>query len=131
MFRKRLRSNIFLGQDHNAEIRFKYIRRSVKMAADLVLPAPNTPKAGQSVRPSIKPTTSAETSFAEHIESFGLPDYVTSKIGRLVGYIGAEKEQDQENMSRLIIDAKSSGIKDFSLVGGEDSRKSARNPTVQ
>ena len=30
---------------------------------------------------------------AEHIESFGLPDYVTSKIGRLVGYMELKKNK--------------------------------------
>ncbi len=29
----------------------------------------------------------AAQAFAEHIESFDLPEFVTSKIGRLVGYI--------------------------------------------
>ena len=35
----------------------------------------------------------AAQAFAEHIESFGLPDYVTSKIGRLVGYMELRKNK--------------------------------------
>ena len=33
----------------------------------------------------------AAQAFAEHIESFGLPEFVTSKIGRLVGYMELKK----------------------------------------
>ena len=35
----------------------------------------------------------AAQAFAEHIESFGLPDNVTSKIGRLVGYMELKKNK--------------------------------------
>ena len=35
----------------------------------------------------------AAQAFAEHIESFGLPDDVTSKIGRLVGYMELKKNK--------------------------------------
>ena len=35
----------------------------------------------------------AAQAFAEHIESFGLPEFVTSKIGRLVGYMELKKNK--------------------------------------
>ena len=41
----------------------------------------------------------AAQAFAEHIESFGLPDDVTSKIGRLVGYM--EQKKNKTNKTSL------------------------------
>ena len=35
----------------------------------------------------------AAQAFAEHIESFDLPEFVTSKIGRLVGYMELKKNK--------------------------------------
>ena len=35
----------------------------------------------------------AAQAFAEHIESFGLPESVTSKMGRLVGYMELQKNK--------------------------------------
>ena len=71
--------------------------------------------------------------FAEHIESFGLPDYVTSKIGRLVGYMELRKNKTNKTSLGVTSDNRQEVLRNKRLlIGcGADSSKSARNPIVQ